>query len=311
MSRRHLTLGLVLLAAALGTVALDVAALGVPYLTGRINDEAEMIPAEVRERLEAELAGLEDETGAQVVVLTVPSLEGETLEDYSLRVAETWELGRGDVDDGVLFLVARDDRKMRLEIGYGLEPTLTDALSSRILNDVVRPRFKAGDFGGGIEAGVGAIAGTIRGEEGVLPPPASDNVIENLGSGLPMGARFGMGAIFFLVVGVHSMSAIGKKGCGAWFLYVFLIPFWGTFPFAIFGLPWGGIFPVLWLVGFPILWIILHRTVAGRSYKKSHPWVTTIGSGRGGGWSSGGGFSGGGFSGGGGSFGGGGASSSW
>ena len=150
-------------------------ALKVPYLAGRVNDGAGLMSPEARERIESKLAALEGETGAQVAVLTLPSLEGEPLEDFSLRVVETWKLGRAGVDDGVLVLVARDDRQMRIEVGYGLEGALPDAAANRILANLMTPRFRAGDFDGGVEAAVDAIAGTVRGEEGLIPedPPSS------------------------------------------------------------------------------------------------------------------------------------------
>ena len=124
-----------------------------------------MIPAEVRERLEGKLAAFEKETGAQVAVLTIDTLGGDVLEDYSLKVAQTWKLGRKGVDDGVLLLIVKDDRKLRIEVGYGLEGKLTDAQCGRILDDVVRPEFRNGDFGRGVEAGVDAIIGMIQGKD--------------------------------------------------------------------------------------------------------------------------------------------------
>jgi uncharacterized protein len=287
----------------------------VPYLSGRINDTANMIPPEVAERLDSQLGRLEADTGAQVAVLTIDSLDGEDLEGYSLKVAQTWALGRKGVDDGALLLISRDDRKMRIEVGYGLEPTLTDIASKRILDDVIRPRFRAGDFGGGIEAGVGAIDGTVRGQD-VLPPPSASSS----GSSMPMPfvAKLGFFAFFLLIVGIFSLTAIATKGCGGWFLFLFLIPFWTAFPMAIWGAPGGVVFPIAWVVGFPLLWFFLNKSKGGTRFRKQHHWVETLNSSRGGGWSSSGGGSsgggssgGGGFSGGGGSFGGGGASSGW
>lgn len=284
----------------------------VPYLAGRVNDLAGMIPAETRAQLETRLAALEQEKGSQVAVLTIDTLEGEPIEDYTLRVAETWKLGRGQFDDGALLLVVRDDRKMRLEVGYGLEPVLSDAVSIRILDDVIRPRFKQGDFGGGIAAGVEAIDGTVRGQD-VLPPPSAGETQK-----MPLTARVVMFLIFALVIGTFSLTAITQSGSGAWFLYFFLIPFWLIFPMAIFASPFGLVFVIAWLIGFPILRRLLRNTDFGRQITKDHPWI--ISSPVAGGWSSsrgwGGGSSrgwggGGGFSGGGGSFGGGGASSSW
>ena len=150
------------------------AALEVPYLSGRVVDEAEILGAEAETNLTRTLEELERATGAQVAVLTVPGLEDEALEDFSMRVAETWKLGGAERDDGVLLLIARDDRKMRLEVGYGLEGQIPDILAGRILDNMVRPRFRAGDFEGGVTAGVDAVAALIRGEdaEAVVPPPA-------------------------------------------------------------------------------------------------------------------------------------------
>ncbi len=282
------------------------AAREVPFLAGRVNDTAEMIPPEVEQRIEDKLTRLEEATGAQMAVLTIASLDGEALEEYSLRVAETWKLGRAEQDDGLLLLVARDDRKMRLEVGYGLEGQLTDAQSGRILNNIVRPAFRGGDFGGGIEAGVDAVIGTLRGED-VIPPdtlasPASDI------SDAPLLFKVLFIGIFLLVVGSFSMAALFGSGCQSWFLWLFLTPFWGAFPMVIH--PWAGaVCGLAWFVGCPIVKLLLGKTGAGKRFLATYPTLTTFGSG--GGWSSGGGGFSGGFSGGGGSFGGGGASSSW
>lgn len=288
----------------------------VPYLAGHVNDTAGLLQQSDKDRLEGKLVELEQATGAQVAVLTIPSLDGEALEDYTLRVAETWKLGRKDVDDGVLFLIARDDRKMRLEVGYGLEPRLTDALTKRILDNLVRPHFKSGNFAGGIEAGVDAIAGTIQGQD-VVPaeaPPATRSLSD---IGLP--ARLGGMLVFSLVVGVFSLLAVINKGCQSWFLYAFLMPFYAAFPVALLGPTIGWLPIVAWLVGFPALKYWLSKTASGKGFLKAHPALATFGAasgGRsGGGWSgggSGGSWSGGSsYSGGGGSFGGGGSSSSW
>lgn len=285
--------------------ALPLAALEVPYLTGRVNDHAGLLSEAQRESLEAALAELERATSAQVAVLAIPSLEGEVLEDYSLRVAETWKLGQRDRDNGVLFLVATGDRKMRLEVGYGLEGTLTDATSRRILDGIVRPRFRAGDFPGGIEAGVNAVAAVIQGDESVLAEAETGGEGERLG----LLGGFLMFLIVGPVLGLFSVAALFTKGFAGWFQYVFLMPFWAVFPSALLtpyvGLP----LLLLWIVGFPILKIWLGSTPAGKAFLKAHPGLAkiaaTVRSARGGSSRSGG------FSGGGGSFGGGGASSSW
>ena len=292
------------LLAGLGTavvlLASPLAAREVPFLSGRIVDEAELVPPEIEARLTLRLEALEKETGAQVAVLTVESLEGEALEDFSLRVVETWKLGRAEADDGVLFLVARDDRKMRIEVGYGLEPVLTDLESGRILDELVRPRFRDGDFAGGIETGLDAIQGSIRGEELPAPPAGGSD-------GNALTAKVVMMVLFVVVVGTFSLIALFTKGCQTWFLYVFLMPFWAAFPSVIH--PRVGLTAfLLWAIGFPLLKRFLTVSPRGKRFLESHPgWTTFASSGRGGGgWSSGGGFSGGG-----GSFGGGGASSGW
>ena len=287
----------------------------VPFLSGRVNDTADMIPPETELRIEEKLAALEEATGAQMAVLTIASLEGEAIEEYSLEVAETWGLGRAEQDDGVLMLIARDDRKMRIEVGYGLEGDLTDAQAGRILNNILRPAFRAGDFGGGIEGGVDAVIGTLQGED-VIPPDTLVSTPSNDISDAPLISQLLFFGVFLLVVGSFSMIALFTGGCHSWFLWLFLTPFWTLFPMAVnptVGLVCGAI----WFVGCPIVKLILGKTEGGKRFLEAYPWLATVGSsgssrgwssGSSGGWSSG---SSGGFSGGGGSFGGGGASSSW
>ncbi|TNF79053.1 MAG: TPM domain-containing protein [Acidobacteria bacterium] len=282
----------------------------VPFLTGRVNDYAEMIDQVTEERIDSKLRGFEEATGSQVVVLTIESLEGDPLEDFSLRVVETWELGRQGVDDGLLLLVARDDRKMRIEVGYGLEGRLTDLESGRILNNILRPAFRSGEFAAGIEAGVDAIVGTLQGEEVIpLEPPAA------LDSELPEGlvGRLGLFLFFLFIIGIFALVALFSEGCSGWFLYLFLTPFFFAFPGGLIS-PAAGLWSGFgWLILFPLAKLWLSKSASGRRFVKRHPGWTSFPSS--GGWSSGGwgggGFSGGGFSGGGGSFGGGGASSSW
>lgn len=286
------------------------AAREVPYLSSRVNDTADLIPAETEERIEEKLAALEGSTGAQMAVLTIASLEGEVLEEYSLRVAETWQLGRAEQDDGLLLLIARDDRKMRLEVGYGLEGDLTDAQAGRILNNILRPEFRRGDFSGGIEAGVDAVIGTLEGED-VIPPDPKPSPANDI-SGAPILFQIVFLGIFLLVVGSFSIAALFGSGCHGWFLWLFLTPFWTAFPMVIHPSV-GVVCGLAWFIGCPIVKMILGKTEGGKRFLDAHPTLTTFGtsSGSGGGWSSGGGGFSGGFSGGGGSFGGGGASSSW
>ncbi len=139
-------------------------ALPVPPLTAHINDYAHMISESAAGGLERELAGLEKTDSTQIVVLTIPGLEGENIEEFSIKVAEAWRIGSKGVDNGVILLIVRDDRKVRIEVGRGLEGRLTDLVSGRIIRNSIIPRFKAGDFDGGVRAGVGGIIEAVRGE---------------------------------------------------------------------------------------------------------------------------------------------------
>ena len=286
-----------------------VSGLEVPFLSGRVVDLGELLSAQAEQDLSSRLEALEDETGSQIAVLTIPTLEDEVLEDFSLRVAETWELGRGKFDDGALLLIAREERKMRLEVGYALEPVVPDAVAKRILDTVIQPRFREGDFDGGVAAAIDTIAGLVRGD-GTLPPPEATPSSHDRRRGPADAVGF---VVFLAVVGMFSLQALANRGCMAWGLYLFLIPFWIFFPLAFFGRPGGYFAAVFWIIGFPLLWLLIHRTSRGQDWYDSHRGGggPMIFGGGGGGWSSSGGGSGGGFSGGGGSFGGGGASGSW
>src|SRR6186713_93506 len=145
----------------------------VPKLTARVTDSTGTLTVPEREALEAKLTAFERDRGSQVAVLLVPSLDGETIEEFAGRVADEWKLGRKGVDDGVLFVVAQQERKLRIHTGRGVQGTLTDALSKRIVADIVAPRFRTGDFAGGIDAGVDAIMKAIEGEQLALPTPQS------------------------------------------------------------------------------------------------------------------------------------------
>jgi uncharacterized protein len=122
-------------------------ALEIPALTARIVDQADLLDAAQEAALSAELEAFEKKSSDQVVVLTIPALEGEALEDFANKTFRQWQLGQKQEDNGVLLLIARDDRKLRIEVGYGLEGTLTDALSSVIINQTIVPKFRSGDFG--------------------------------------------------------------------------------------------------------------------------------------------------------------------
>lgn len=139
-------------------------ALDVPILKGRVNDYASIMSGEQRTALESKLELQEKETSNQVVVLTIPTLDGDDIEDFSIRVAEKWEIGQAEKDNGVILLVALNDKKMRIEVGKGLEGVLTDATSGRIIREVIGPAFKNGNYYQGIEEGTNKIFSAIKGE---------------------------------------------------------------------------------------------------------------------------------------------------
>lgn len=238
--------------------------------------------------LEASLADFERRKGSQIAVLIVPTTQPETIEQYSIRVAESWKLGRKGVDDGVLLLVAKNDRTVRIEVGYGLEGVLTDATSNQIIEDIIVPRFKAGDFAGGINAGVAAIIQVVEGEP--LPPaqqwrsPAKGRDVFDAIIPLAMVALVA-GAILRAVIGRLPAATLVSLLVGA---LVWAIA--ASLAIALFA-----------AVAAFLLTLLGQTPMSGRGYRG--------GGARGGGWGSGGG--GGGFGGGGGGFGGGGASGRW
>lgn len=311
-----------LLAATLVTVT-GARAAEVPYLSGRVVDKAEILTPAVRERLTAVLKAHEDATTNQIAVLTVPTIAPESIEDYAVRVFKAWKLGQAGKDNGVLVVVVPRDRKLRIEVGYGLEATLTDATAASIIRDVMTPRFKAGDFDAGVSAGVDAIVGVLEGR-GVPSPPAEPQAVRSGGSDffdspqLPWYSRILLGGFIFGILGLFTFLGIVTPGAG-WFLYFFLIPFWAMFPVVVVG--GKGTLAILatHLIGFPLAKLAVKRQgwyeKAARELKTKGR--TSIGgfamsTGGGSGSSSSGGSSGGGgFSGGGGSSGGGGASGSW
>ena len=273
----------------------------VPFLTGRVNDTAGMLSEATITELEQLLKSHEDSTSNQIVVLTVPDLEGKVLEEFSLKVAETWALGQADKDNGVLLLIARNDRKVRIEVGSGLEGDLTDATSGIIIRREIVPRFKDGDFDGGVREGTKAIVAAIQGAYAQDEVSSADE---------DMIGRLGGGLVFILVVGIFTVIAVVSVGFVSWFLFVFLIPFWISFPSWILGPTYGMVPFAMYVVGFIFMKIWLSKT--GYGTKLAKKWAMIGGSSSG--WSSrSGSFSGGGssFSGGGGGFSGGGSSGSW
>lgn len=288
-----------------------------PYLSGRVNDYANMLSPNTVAELEEELKAHEDSTSNQVAVLIVSSLEGAVLEEYSSKVVETWKLGRADKDNGVLLLIARDDRKVRIEVGNGLEGDLPDITCGRIIRNEIVPRFKEGNFEAGVRDGVRAILAAIQGayvageEESASEPDLKFRLL-----------FFG---IFLLLVGVFTFIGVVTTGGAGWFLYFFLMPFWLAFPMVSFGVRGGGILFGLYVIVIGALKLWLRASKAGQAMEKrwAKKWAgTQLKRGRrGGSWSTGSSWSSSSwsssssssssFSGGGGSFSGGGASGSW
>ena len=270
-------------------VSLACAEVAVPPLAARVTDLTGTLAPSQRDTLERELQAFESRKGSQIAVLIVPTTRPEAVEQYSLRVAETWKLGRKGVDDGVLLLVAKDDRELRIEVGYGLEGAIPDAVAKRVVSEIIVPYFKQGDFYGGIQAGVSRLMRLIDGEP--LPPPrARDTSWSGIFDLLPV-------AFIAVMIGGGFLGALLGRLTGA----------------AVSG---GIVGVVFWisigsLIGALVAGIVvfLFTLAAGSSVGRggSGGWHSGGFGGGSGGWSS----SGGGFSGGGGGFGGGGASGKW
>lgn len=255
------------------------AQIAVPPWTSRVTDQTATLSTEQTAALEQTLAALEARKGSQLAILIVPTTVPETIEQYALRVVEQWKLGRRKVDDGALLIVAKSDRALRIEVGYGLEGALNDATSKRIISEIITPRFKQGDFYGGISAGVDQIIRIIDGE----PLPQSNTT---------SGARAGDFQQYFpvLLVLVFVIGSVLRTA-------------FGRVPGAL--ATGGAVAVVVWLLAGAIS-IALGAGVIALFF-------TLLSGGMGGhyGGHGRGGFGGGGFGGGGGGFGGGGASGRW
>jgi len=283
-----------LLGLALAAAAQDLQP--VPKLAAHVTDLTGTLTAGQQTALEQKLSAFEAAKGTQLAVLVVPTTQPEEIEQYSIRVVDEWKLGRKGVDDGALLIVAKDDHKVRIEVGRGLEGVLTDALSNRILDETIKPEFRQGNFYGGIDAGLDRMMKVIQGEP--LPPPEQ--------RWQPGRRGRGGGLLLPLVFAVFAGSAVLR---------------------GIFGRTVGSVLTgagaglLVWLAGYAL-------ALAGLAAAGAFLFTLLGGLGRGSGWSSGGfgggwggfggglgggsgGFGGGGFSGGGGGFSGGGASGSW
>src|ERR1700712_742783 len=159
----------ILLALLLGWVFPALADVAVPPLVGLVVDQTGTLSTNDVSSLNQTIRAFEARKGSQIAVLIVPTTDGEAIEPFSLRVAEAWKIGRKKIDDGALLVIAKNDRHLRIEVGYGLEGALTDVTSKRIIDEDITPKFKTGDFAGGVSAGVSRIVRVIDG--GQLPAP--------------------------------------------------------------------------------------------------------------------------------------------
>jgi len=275
----------------------------IPPLRDRVTDLTQTLSPQETQALVAKLAAWEEKTGNQLVVLIVPTTQPESIEAYGIRVADAWKIGRKGHDNGAMLIVAKNDRKLRIEVGYGFEGTLTDAASRRIIGDVIAPFFRQNQFDKGVEAGVDAIIATVDKDPSAVAPPARSAS----GSGvrakdIPIEMLLILAFVIVPVVGgilrrifgtvFGTALGSGLAGVGTWLIL-------------------GSI--VLGIVAAVVALVVLLFTAgagSGLARRGGGVWVPTGGGGwGGGGWGGGGG--GGGFSGGGGGFGGGGASGSW
>ena len=261
---------------------LPSAALEPPPLTARVNDLAGLLPQQEQAALEQKLSQYEAKTGHQFALLVIPSLEGDPLEDFSIRVVEQWKLGDAKRDDGLLMVVALNDRKIRIEVGYGLEGAIPDALAKRVIEDYITPSFKAQRFAEGINAGFDALMKAGE-KESLGPPPEIQRRVKGPGWMVLLMPLFFLMLVLRVIPRLVRAPVMGLLGAGLGF---FLLQ-------GIFGL-------VVGLIAGLVLGLVpggLGRGMLAGGFP--------------GGGFGGGGFGGGGFGGGGGGFGGGGASGGW
>ena len=269
----------------------------IPSLTGRVVDQTGTLSGADAQALTAKLAAWEQKTGNQLAVLVVPSTQPEPIEAYAIRVAEAWKIGRKGQDNGAILVVAKDDRKLRIEVGYGLEGSLTDVTSRRIIAETIAPLFRENKFAQGIDAGVDQMIAVVdKGEPLAARPPPKAQAQKSRGFSIDMLLLLVlvvvpvMGAILRRIFGRVVGSAVGAGivGAGAWVVA-------GSLVIAI----------IAAIVAFVI--VIVTGTAGLFANRGGGVWIPSGG----GGWGGGGGGGGGGFSGGGGGFGGGGASGGW
>ena len=200
-----------------------------PAPTARVNDYASLLPPAARGRLEATLAERERATGVQMAIAIFPSLEGESLEDYSIRLAQEWRLGQKGLDDGLILLVFVKERKVRVEVGYGLEPTITDVVAARVIRETIAPRFREGQYAVGLEAAVAAVFERIAAKD-------SPTRRQPRGGQFPLWGVIGFFAIVGMIVALLLQEAFSSRrflqrngytaGRGGWAPPIVVAPPW-------------------------------------------------------------------------------------
>jgi uncharacterized protein len=297
----------VLLALLVGWVFPALAEVAVPPLTGRVVDQTGTLSSGDIASLTQTLKNLEARKGSQIAVLIVPTTDQEPIEQFSLRVAEAWKIGRKKIDDGALLVIAKNDRHLRIEVGYGLEGALTDATTKRIIDEDITPKFKTGDFAGGVTAGIDRMIRVIDGEKLPAPEPAHWETPELLTYINPANP--------FVIFGLIILAAVLRSALGRFIGAAATGGIVGVFAWFVAGSLAASI--LLGVVAFVVTFLAQNMGSTGPPVRRGRygrndgGWVT---GGGGGSWSSGSSSSSsdsGGFSGGGGSFGGGGASGSW
>jgi len=265
-----------------------------PELSSRMTDLTNTLHGNEVDHISSKLETLQSVKGSQLVVVVIPTTGDEDIAQYAIRLAEEWQIGRKKIDDGVILLIAKDDRKVRIEVAYGLEGAIPDALAKRIIEEIIVPQFRSGDFYHGIDQGIDAIISLINGEQ--LPVPHQDDIHPTASNGMAkyLTVIFPFAFIFLTVINYFAKKKLGqKKGAFITPIILFIVGWWfiniiGGMLVALFSL-------------------IFLNIPGGRSGGSRYGGGRYYGSG--GGYSIGGGS--GGFSGGGGSFGGGGASGGW
>lgn len=282
------TVRMLILAGSLCCSFFASAELAVPALNQRVTDQTGTLDAEQKNSLEQTLRSFEEKKGSQIAVLIVASTAPETIEQYSLRVAEQWKLGRKKIDDGAILVIAKNDHTLRIEVGYGLEGALNDAISKRIISETIIPQFKQDNYFGGISAGVNQMIQVVNGE--ALPAVRQRKVANDDGIGQYLPVLF----IFAMAAGGILRAIFGRLP-GAMMTGV-----------VVAGLTWflAGAISVAVIAGIiALVFTLFSGSIGGRGMPTYRGGIDHS--------DGGGGFGGGGFSGGGGSFGGGGASGRW